>query len=149
MQCNEGKRLRRNSGKSPKASPSRSDSGFSTADHVSGLLSSPIRPRVSTLKSKNLSWTCLSQYCLLLMSSDQHTAFKVIKSLEPLVSLGSPNLRGALFCRVILPHIMRYRAKKGETTNEPHGVEDIVFHNAWSLSTGNDTGMQDQSTAHE
>lgn len=123
----EGKRFRRNSGKFPKPSPSKSDSGFSTGDHHLSGLSLPSRPRQSSFKSKNVSWNCLSQYCLLLLTSNNATAVKVANSLEPLVNLGSPCLRVALFRQIILPLIMRYR------TRESKDASDLIV--------GRDTGM--------
>lgn len=141
VQCHEGRRLRRNSGKFPRSSPSRSDSGFSTGDHVSSCLNSS-RQRANTLiKNKNVSWNCLSQYCLLLLTSDDATALRVVNSLEPLVNLGSPCIRVALFRHIILPFIMRFRTRESENTKNKDEIEDIEFYKIRHVTVDRDAGM--------
>ena len=87
-------------------SKSRSDSGFSTTETSSlGLSYQTIR---SGSKDNLPLWTCLSQYCTLITSSDTHVALEVTKSLRPWVHCGSRHLKEELFRLVILPSILRY-----------------------------------------
>ena len=98
-------------------SKSRSDSGFSTTETSSlGLSYQTIR---SGSKDNLPLWTCLSQYCTLITSSDTHVALEVTKSLRPWVHCGSRHLKEELFRLVILPSILRYERGSQESHTFP------------------------------